>query len=182
MAISAQAGLALRHMGPAPLLGIFMKINGLTAATMLLLAAFAVDRLSSAVTFVLFRPKINLPNPPQSERREWRRKLCYVLIAGAIAILILAATDKVRLLGAIATASDQGLQGWDSRVDWLLTFVVLVGGAERISSLLGGSHAASQPSEPLKIQGSITLVDSEQDHLTHTHRPEDKAQATWSAS
>jgi hypothetical protein len=142
-----------------------MNHDGVTTATMLLLAAFAVDRIVSAVIFIVFRPRRSRETQ-DIERAAWSQKLWYFIVASILAAAILAATSKVRLLQAMGMVYDTS-EALDKFVDLVLTFMVLVGGAERISALLQSSAPASTP-EPLEVQGTITLTDSQQATRTHT--------------
>lgn len=141
-----------------------MNHDGVTAATMLLLAAFAVDRVSCAVTFLISRPR-KAPVKPDLERAAWGKKFWYFAVASILTIVILVATNKVRLLQAMGVVYD-GNSSLDWLVDLALTFIVLVGGAERISALLQSSAPASKP-EPLEVRGTITLGDPEQSARPH---------------
>lgn len=143
-----------------------MNHDGVTTATMLLLAAFAVDRVASAVTFVVFRPKKAKPSQ-DAEATAWSQKLWYFVVAAILAVAILAATSKVRLLEAMGMVYDTS-PALDKFVDVVLTFMVLVGGAERISVLLKAPATASVPAEPLEVRGTITLADSQQTARSHT--------------
>jgi hypothetical protein len=143
-----------------------MNHDGVTTATMLLLAAFAVDRVASAVTFVVFRPKKARPSQ-DAEATAWSQKLWYFVVAAILAVAILAATSKVRLLGAMGIVYDTS-PALDKFVDVMLTFMVLVGGAERISALLKAPAPASAPAEPLEVRGTITLADSQPALRSHT--------------
>jgi hypothetical protein len=133
--------------------------DGITVVAMLLLAAFAVDRLASATTFLVFRPTGEEETPTKKDRREWNCKVVYFGVASVMALVILIASDKIRLLEAMGMLKEQ-VAGSDQWVDRGLTFLVLVGGAERISNLLGSRISSSSGEEqpPLKIEGTV-LVD-----------------------
>lgn len=135
-----------------------MSHDGITVVAMLLLAAFAVDRLASATTFLAFRPAEKEETPAQKERREWNRKIVYFGVASVIAFVIMIASDKIRLLEAMGMLKEQ-VTGLDQWVDRALTFLVLVGGAERISNLLGSPISASSREEqaPLQLEGTLVV-------------------------
>lgn len=143
-----------------------MNHDGLTTATMLLLAAFAVDRVTSAVIFLFFPPKPS-QEAQAAAKREWSKKLCYVMVAALLAVIILIASTKVRLLEAMGMLPGSAQE---KLVDLALTFLVLVGGAERISSFLKSpTPAISAPApEPLEVTGTIALVNAQPASQSHT--------------
>lgn len=109
-----------------------MNHDGVATATALLLAAFAVERVASAVTFVLSRPKGE--NATQAQLDTWNHKLQYFIVAGIVAIFILALAKNVRVMTMLGLIDDKP-DFFDNALDAALTFMVLVGGAERLSSL-----------------------------------------------
>jgi hypothetical protein len=132
-----------------------MNHDGISVTAMLLLAAFAVDRLASAATFLLFRPTGEEENAKQREKRDWNCKVLYFAVASVIALVIMIASDKIRLLEAMGMLKDQ-VTGWDQWVDRGLTFLVLVGGAEKISNLLGSPIAPARE-EPAQLEGTVIM-------------------------
>ncbi|MGZ4787759.1 MAG: hypothetical protein ACXVZX_04515 [Terriglobales bacterium] len=138
-----------------------MNHDGITVTAMLLLAAFAVDRLSSGITFLAFRPKARPAKPDDQDRRAWNQKLIYFAVVSVIAIAILIATDKIRLLEAMGMLQDR-MTPKDRLIDVGLTFLVLVGGAERISALLGSSAPPVEDTTqaPVKLEGTLSVASS----------------------
>ena len=136
-----------------------MNQDGVTTATMLLLAAFAVDRVAAAVTFVICRPR-RKGDAQDAERADWSKKLCYFTVAAVLAGAILAATTKIRLLQAMGMVTDT-TGAVDKLIDLALTFMILVGGAERISAFLQSPAEPEKPAEPLQVSGTITLTDQQ---------------------
>ena len=138
-----------------------MNHDGITVTAMLLVAAFAVDRLSSVVTFLAFRPRTGAPKAGDQDRRAWNQKLVYCAVASVVAVGILVATDKIRLLEAMGMLQDRMTPG-DRLIDVGLTFLVLVGGAERISSLLGSTAPAAEDvtQPPVKLEGTLSVASS----------------------
>jgi hypothetical protein len=135
-----------------------MNHDGITVTAMLLLGAFAVDRVASAVTFLAFRPGTDADEIKNTERKSWNRKVIYFVVASVIAVVILIATEKVRLLAAMGMLRDSE-KGFDVLVDWVLTFLVLVGGAEKISNLLGSPSAggSEEKQEPVQLEGVVRV-------------------------
>jgi hypothetical protein len=134
-------------------------LEGLTVAAMLVLAAFAIDRLASGVIFLAFRPS----EKKESEMREWWRKLCYFLISSAVALPLVYYMKEMRLLTAIGLVKDQA-DNWKKFVDGAMTFLVLVGGADRLSEFLGMGGAeggGKQESQPVTLTGTVMMVPAE---------------------
>jgi hypothetical protein len=119
--------------------------GGLSVVAMLLLAAFAVDRLATAITFVMSRPA----EQKEQDRNEWNRKLAYALIASAIAIPLIVYMKELRLLTAMGMVKEAS--GWKDVVDGAITLLVLVGGGERISSFLGAGGGKSEAPQPVHL-------------------------------
>ncbi len=98
-----------------------------------LLASFAIERIVATVEFFL-----NREIPPEVRKR----KIVLVAVAGAIAALVIAASG-IRLLETLKfSKSPQSL-------DFVLTWLVLVGGADRIREFLGGAAESKEKKEKL---------------------------------
>ncbi len=140
-----------------------MNHDAVTVGTLLLLAAFAIDRTASGITFLFWRPKS--ATGELNAAAAWNQKIFYFVVASILAILILAMTTKVRILAGLGILPEQGQSaGIDAWVDRLITFVVLVGGADRLSSILSkdrGSTPKVEPDPPIEVRGTLTLYDAE---------------------
>jgi len=125
-----------------------MKDAG-TVITMILIASFAIDRMTGALLFVVKALIKKFPEPTES-----RYKFTYFGVAAAFAIAILFGFD-LRALDAV------GIHG-HPYFDFLVTGIVLVGGAEKISSVLkpadagSGASVMGAPREPT-ISGKLIL-------------------------
>jgi hypothetical protein len=122
--------------------------------TLLLLVAFVMDRFASAFVFLLSRPGLEAASAESAARRRWNLSLFYFAIVAGLAALVLYRTRLVPPLG---------LESVPAELDLIVRFIALVGGAERISSLLGkgaGDAAAKAPAgEPVEVRGTLTVVD-----------------------
>jgi UDP-N-acetylmuramyl pentapeptide phosphotransferase/UDP-N-acetylglucosamine-1-phosphate transferase len=139
-----------------------ITLGGLSAVAVVLIAAFAIDRLVAALLFLLslwgrwddrFNP---LKKNGEIEREKAQRslKLVYFLLAGALSVVVIIALDGKGILYHIGFK-----QHW---IDLLLTALILMGGAERLAELLkgpgaAGSTASSDP--PITITGTLQLED-----------------------
>ena len=136
-----------------------MKLDGVTAIALILIASFAIDRIVTAALFLLsfVIPWLD-PGSVESlgarARAEKLYKLVYVTIAGVLAVGVVAQYGGIRLLSALGMASDPLL-------DTLLTGIVLVGGSDRIAALLKlpGAPDAERAPPPIQITGKLTLED-----------------------
>jgi len=118
------------------------KLNLIAA---FLICAFVIDRLVSAIYFVASYRN-------QTERTENNRKIVRFLIAGAFAAAAVIAFDFLRILKEV----------WPSKpaIDALVTWFVLVAGADQLSSLLGVDGAESSAGggeQTLHVSGTLQL-------------------------
>lgn len=138
-----------------------MKLDGVTAIALILIASFAIDRIVTATMFVLsfaipWLDPGSIESPGARASAEKMYKLVYVTVAGVLAVVVVAHYGGVRILSALGMAPDPVL-------DTILTGIVLVGGSDRIAALLklpgasNGEHAAPPP--PIQITGRLTLED-----------------------
>ena len=94
-----------------------------------LLASFAIERVVAVVDFFMSRG-----NP-----EEKQRKVVLVGIAALIALAVVYLTG-IRILGAMKFAAPNP---W---IDFFLTWLILVGGADKLRQLLGGGESTSEKS------------------------------------
>jgi len=98
-----------------------------------LLAAFIIDRLIAALMFI--GTYVTLPKGPSDKRSEYNRKAVYFVLSAVLSALALKYIPyrNVDLIGLVSPYKDA--------VMWL----ILVGGADRISALIGSDSGASAP-------------------------------------
>jgi hypothetical protein len=147
-----------------------MKIDGVSAILVILIASFAIDRAVTGLLFVLgYLPpwRARFPDPdevPEPERHaaavktaKWMRFVLSAMLAG----IVLAWLGKVRLLLAV------GFPDVNPIVDGLITTVILVGGSDRVTDILKatgmpqGAATKDAPRQPIEITGTLVLEDSE---------------------
>ncbi len=141
-----------------------MEKSGLTVIAMVLIGSFVIDRLTSALIFLLsFSPGWSrrfvdgtlAADSVARSAAERKQKLMYFVFAIAIAILLVLAYPQMLVLKSL------GIQGnvWADR---FFTLLVLVGGSDRIAAILGspGSVRGEKPAEtPIRVSGTLMLED-----------------------
>jgi hypothetical protein len=134
-----------------------MKIDGVTAIALVLIASFAIDRIVTATLFlasfvgIVSDPATAGPGPAGA-RAEKIYKLVYFVLAGLLGVVVIAFFGNVRILRAL------GLQDANALVDAIVTGLLLMGGAERLSGLVQpASHSSGENREPKQIQVTGTL-------------------------
>lgn len=88
-----------------------------------LIASFAIERLVAAVGFLIDRDAL----PPKARKQ----KIVLFFVAGVIAAVVIQLT-RIRLLAVAQIQTGDAL-------DFFITWLVLVGGADRIREFMGGS-------------------------------------------
>jgi hypothetical protein len=110
-----------------------------------LIASFAIERLVAAVGFFIDRDAL-----PPSARKQ---KVVLFFVAGAIGAVVIALT-KIRLLSAVQIGEPS------DALDYFVTWLVLVGGADRIREFIGGSGGGgSQKPAPQVPPIQIVITD-----------------------
>ena len=137
-------------------------MTGISVAVMILIAAFAIERIGGALLFLLsyvpswneFLPDVRLAEGQAHQiELERRHKLVSVFIASALAVPI------VWMFG-IEILKNLGAQDIPPLWDRLFSVVVLVAGSDQIRALVKGgegTHASPPPSDPIHVTGSLIL-------------------------
>ncbi|HXI99987.1 MAG TPA: hypothetical protein VNH44_02115 [Micropepsaceae bacterium] len=142
-----------------------MKIDGISAIAIILIASFAIDRIVTGLLFILgfFKPWVRyFPDPATLETEakaaaERKQKLAYFGLSGLLGIVLLSGYGKLRIF------SVSGFPDVPAWLDTVITGLILVGGADRVAAFLnvGGPFGASKPAhQPIEISGKITLEDN----------------------
>jgi len=121
-----------------------------------LLVAFVIERVTAAIAFFLEDQKL-------PERKE---KLTLIGISGALAALALWKVD-IRLLRDALNLTTH------PRVDFLLTWLIIVGGADRIGKFIGsgGPSESTPPPPPPEIRIFIEESGGKVTEVRHEVRP-----------
>jgi hypothetical protein len=141
-----------------------LVMPGISVAVMIVIAAFAIERVVGALLFLLsyvprwreFLPDARLAADQERQiELEQRHKLVSISIAGALALAIVWMVP-IEALGYL------GVAGVSSEVDRIFTAVVLVAGSDQIRALIKGGEggSAARAPEPIHVTGSLVLRES----------------------
>lgn len=142
-----------------------MRHDGVSVTAMMALAAFAVERVTTGILFLLSfwtRWQAEFPDPNsfadqgQSLQAKRKNKLAYFILAGALVLLVVARSPEIRILNALSLDAPRVL-------DIALTCLVLVAGSDRIGDFLKGEGGigAERSSQPIEIAGRVQIVEAE---------------------
>jgi hypothetical protein len=144
-----------------------MATDGINLLTILLIAAFAIERVSAGILFLLqLFHLIGDPNSVEdaAQREHAKRKytLYHFAVSGILVIFVLLYVGDFRFLDALGLGNRADLSRVPIFVDHLLLAVVLVGGAEQMSAFLKMVGAPSgSPREtgaqPVEVSGKLII-------------------------
>jgi len=135
----------------------------MAALTIILIAAFAIDRLVNGLFFLLsfsddLRPLVSEDPAHPDEGAARTRRLIYGLVAGYLGVVVVAGILKVRLFEIIQfTPAPDGKP--NAMLDTLLTGLILAGGADRLSELVKSFSGEGKKGgeKPIEITGKLVL-------------------------
>ncbi len=140
----------------------------MSAITVILIAAFAIDRVVAGLFFLLsfspdLRPLIveDAANPDQRASRA--RRLIYALVAGYLGVVVVAGILKVHIFEMTQIAAP-GVPRPNPLLDTLLSGMIIAAGADRLSELVktfgesGGKKGGGE--KPIEITGKLVLEQS----------------------
>jgi len=145
-----------------------MPSEGLSILTLLLIAAFTLERLASGVSFVLSWMGM-IPDPEVADEAEKRRVrarnariVWHVVISAAFVLPVLYLLGDFTFLGAVGVSASIRIPVW---LDHFVLGIVLVGGSEQLSAFLKMVHyeppiAKTGPSNAVEISGTVALEDA----------------------
>jgi hypothetical protein len=136
----------------------------MAAIVLILVAAFAIDRLVTGLFFLLsfsdeLRPLIGEDPAHPDEHATRVRRLIYALVAGYLGIVVIAGILKVRLFEMMQTTAIGDVKP-NALVDTLLTGLIMAGGADRLAELLkayGGGGEKKGGDKPIEVTGKLVL-------------------------
>lgn len=142
-----------------------MRHDGVSVTAMMALAAFAVERVTTGILFLLscwgawraeYPDPDTLTDPEKIARAKRKGKLAYFVLAGALVFLVVKLSPEIRILHALDLNAP-------SPLDIGLTCLVLVAGSDRIGEFLKGEGggAAEKSSKPVEIVGRVQLIEPE---------------------
>jgi hypothetical protein len=145
-----------------------MPNEGLSILTLLLVAAFTVERLSSAVSFVLTWMGL-IPDPEAMDEEARKRAgarnartLWHVLISAAFVGPVLYLLGDFNFLGTLGVSAPVRIPVW---LDHLILGIVLIGGSQQLSEFLKMVHyeppsGKKAASNDVEISGTVALEDA----------------------
>jgi len=114
-----------------------------------LLASFAIERVVATVAF--FMPGDALASP------EKKNKMTLFGVSAILGIVVVWLTG-IRILTVMNFKADP-------RLDGLLTWMILVGGADKLGQLLGGAKGGGGSPSPAKEVPPIKIIVDKDDHV-----------------
>jgi len=136
-----------------------MRLDGISTVTAIGVASFAIDRIVTAAMFLL--SMVGLASEPGTAPAQTladrRSRLLYYLLSSALVGLFLRSYPEVGILSTLGLVPTSGMQL--GLVDRFLTFIVLVGGADRISAFMKPGKDAPDEARPrpLEVTGRLIL-------------------------
>lgn len=140
-----------------------MNIDGVSVIAVIIIASFAIDRVVTALMFLLgfikplkkhFGDLATIEDNAERAATEKRKKLIYYLFAGVLGVVAVSYFGEVRIFSALGFTTGPYL-------DSIMTGLILVAGADRVTGMLklpgsggGGEQSASQP---IEITGKLVL-------------------------
>ena len=142
-----------------------MKHDGISVTAIIALAAFAIERTTAGVLALFsFLPawRRSFPDPDTcetSKRPDVARQsqLVRFVLTSVLVLAALLLVPNLRVLEAL------GMQSSGGSLDFVLTWLVLVAGSDRLKDLLGSGgdepKPAAPPSNSFQIAGDIRIVE-----------------------
>lgn len=144
-----------------------MATDGINLLTILLIAAFAIERVSAGILFLL--QLFHLIGDPDlaedtTQRAHVKRRytLYHFVVSSILVVFVLLYMGDFRFLDALGLGNRADLSRVPLFVDRLLLAVVLVGGAEQMSAFLkmvgapGGSMREAG-AQPVEVSGKLIV-------------------------
>ena len=142
-----------------------MRHDGLSVTAMMALAAFAVERVTTGILFLLscwgpwrmeYPDPDGLTDPEKIGSAKRKSKLAYFVLAGALVLVVVKWSPEIRILHALNLDASPVL-------DIALTCLVLVAGSDRIGDFLKGQGGggSEKTSKPVEIVGRVQLLEPE---------------------
>lgn len=134
-----------------------VTIEATTALTIILICAFAIDRLVTVLMFLLRARRRGGTSKEEEvaknlESDKKRERLIYILLAGILGLL-LGYFGNIRLLEGLGFSNDV----W---VNVILTALITTAGSDSIAMLMKRMGIGSGPeaeSKPLEVRGNLVL-------------------------
>ncbi len=140
-----------------------MKVDGVSAIALILIASFGIDRIVTGLLFLLsfikhWTPFVPDPTTIQDTlelaKAEKTNTLIYFVLAGILGVVVLAFFGEVRIFRAM------GFDKTNYILDSIMTGLILMAGADRVAGLLklsGTPGVEKSTSRPIEITGKLIL-------------------------
>ncbi len=136
-----------------------MRIDGVSALAVLVIASFAIDRIATFVvclaSWLHLLPDAELTADPAARIRATRKeRMAYYGVAGVLGIGVVAGYGGVRIFQA------SGFPAMPWLLDTALTGLIMVAGADRVATVLhlpGGAPTDTAPVRPIEVTGKLIL-------------------------
>jgi hypothetical protein len=152
-----------------------MKIDPMKAIALILIGAFVIDRIVAGLFFLLsyseelrdFLDPSSVEDPSERAAALRNYRLLYAIFGGYLGTVVLAGYMGVRVF---STGAVQGAEfiGQYPLLDILVTGLILLGGADRLSEALrllgsGSGSIATSKDKPLELTGKFVVERSPND-------------------
>ena len=139
-----------------------MKIDGISAIAVILIASFAIDRIVTGLLFLLpflkqweraFPDPVTVNDTLERVRAERKQKLVYFILAGLLGVVV-CWFGKLRMFSAL------GFPDMPQVFDILASALILTAGSDRIAALLnlpGAVEGEKTVTRPIEITGKLVL-------------------------
>ena len=139
-----------------------MKIDGISAMAVVLIASFAIDRIVTGLLFLLpflkqwervFPDPVTVNDAVERVRAEKKQKLVYFILAGLLGIVV-CWFGKLRMFSAL------GFPDMPQVFDILASALILTAGSDRIAAILnlpGAVEGEKTVTRPIEITGKLVL-------------------------
>lgn len=149
-----------------------LKPDGVNVIAVLIIAAFAIDRIVAGMLFVIGfcgKRAQAISDPAVADAKSVRlRKLVYFLMAAALCTVVLIELPGFRVLSGLGYPAN-------STIDALITALIMLGGADRMSDLVGKLPEAGprlrSDAKPVEVTGKVVLEEAGQDQVDRTAGP-----------
>jgi hypothetical protein len=145
-----------------------VRIDGVSALAAILIASFAIDRVTTGILALLSwlrGRRRHEPDVPGATTAGGQR-MPYFVIAGVLGAVVLGGFGDVRVLAAL------GFVSVNPYLDALITGLVLMVGADRASDLLQrfdvpGAGGSKKPAAPIEVTGKLVLENPDAQRSDH---------------
>jgi hypothetical protein len=157
-----------------------MKIDGISAIAVILIASFAIDRIVTGLLFLLsflerweraFPDPVTVKDTLERARAEKKQKLGYFIFAALLGVVV-CWYGKLRIFFALGFADTPQV------FDILATALTLTAGSDRIAAILnlpGTVEGEKASTRPIEISGKLVLENATEKKAAQDAAPDSVA-------